>query len=94
VGRSLHESAASFPAYTVLAFEFSTFRFDNTLGNLRVSLLDYYGLYRGADGRLAQISARDPAITDFGEHGILLFRTKLLELPKGLGLRLQTLPVE
>jgi hypothetical protein len=92
LGRSSDGTAGAFPAYTVLAFEFSSFRFESTLGNLRVSLLDYYGVYRGADGRLVQTSARDPAITDFGENGILVFRTRLLELPKGLGLRLRTLP--
>ena len=81
----------TFPAYTVVALEFSTFRFGDAVGNLRASLLDYYGAYRGSDGRLVQVSGRDPAITDFGENGLLFFRARLLEIPKGLGLRLRTL---
>jgi hypothetical protein len=89
-GVRLPATRTTFPAYTVVALQFSSLETDGHEAGIHALLNDYSGVWQGSDGRSRIVAARDPAIQDRGEAGILFFKGALLEIKKGFGIRLIT----
>jgi len=89
-GVHLPATAATFPAYTVVALQFSSLETGGRKAGIHASLEDYSGVWQGSDGRPRIVTTRDPAIQDLGQAGILFFPGTLLEMKKGFALHLTT----